>query len=318
MMQERLLSCGDPRTAGGFRGVRAWFGADATDLDLPAELSRSNSECLEALFALSPDSWLRRVPGRETFAWPGDVRWIVKRVVGGEPRDYWYERLRGRTRSPARREAENLQRLAADGLAVPRVLAWFEEPAARRHPRLAGRRGRSVLVMERARHTETLRGRLQRASPAERRAWLARLADYVTRLHKGGWYHRDLYLQHFVLVESEQAEEGRLVLLDVGRARREAAPRRRWFVKDLAALLHSAPACVTRSERLRFLRAWLLGLGSGLGSGIGARLGTTPRADGSEARPWVTAVTAKERRIAAHEPRLVDRTVPLQVERPPA
>ncbi|MGB0686346.1 MAG: hypothetical protein ACPGQD_09265, partial [Planctomycetota bacterium] len=33
--------------------------------------------------------------------------------------------------------------------------------------------------------------------------------------------------------------------------------RRRWFVKDLAALEHSAPATVTRADRLRFLLAYL-------------------------------------------------------------
>jgi len=277
------------------------------DLELPPELSRSNGACLEALFALAPEAWLRRVPGRETFGWPGDARWVVKRVVGGEPRDYWYERLRGPggARSPARREAENLEQLAADGFAVPRVLAWFEEPAARRHPGFAGRGGKSALVMERAPHVETLRGRLARSTAVERRRWLAQLARYVGRLHARGWYHRDLYLQHFVLVDSSGAsarDEAQLVLLDVGRARREPAPRRRWFVKDLAALLHSAPASVTRAERLRFLRAWLAALGP----------------DAGGARAWVAAVVAKERRLAAHAPRVIDRTVPLQAERPPA
>jgi tRNA A-37 threonylcarbamoyl transferase component Bud32 len=292
-MAERLLSCDRPELAGGFDSVHAWF---APDFEPPAELSRSYGECLAALFGLEPATWLRRVPGRETFAWPGQTRWIVKRFVGGEPRDFWYERLRGGTRSCARREAENLQQLAADGFAVPRALAWFEEAAACRHPRLAGRRGRSALVMERVPHTETLRGRLARASASELRSWNDRLAEYVVRLHAAGWYHRDLYLQHFVLVAEE------LALLDVGRARREANPRTRWFVKDLAALLHSAPDSLSRGERLRFLRAWLAGMGEG----------------GDATRSWAAAIGTKARQLAAHEPRLVDRTVPLQAERPPA
>ena len=85
--------------------------------------------------------------------------------------------------------------------------------------------------MERVPHAETLRGRLAGASATERRSWCERLVEYVARLHAAGWYHRDLYLQHFVL--AEQAQE--LALLDVGRARRETSPRTRWFVKDLGA-----------------------------------------------------------------------------------
>ncbi|MBW2282809.1 MAG: hypothetical protein JRG82_18920 [Deltaproteobacteria bacterium] len=266
------------------------------------ELSCSSGESLAALFALEPEAWLRRVPGRETFAWPGEARWIVKRFVGGEPRDFWYERLRGGSRSSARREAENLLRLTADGFAVPRALAWFDEAAARRHPRLAGSQGRSALVMEYVPHAETLRGRFAVSSAAEARAWLDRLVAYVTRLHAAGWYHRDLYLQHFVLRERAGSAAAELVLLDVGRARREVQPRARWFVKDLAALQHSAPAVVSRADRLRFLRAWLRGMGE----------------DAGELRSWAAAVVAKAQRIAAHEPRLVDRTVPLQAERPPA
>ena len=245
---------------------------------------------LEEIFALRPVGWLRRVPGRETFVWPGHPEWIVKRTTGGETRDFWYERLRGGARSAGRREAENLARLGADGLAVPRPLAWVEEERATRHPRTMGRTGRSALVMERVPHAETLRRRLGRSDPAERRRLSVLLLHFVARLHRLGWYHRDLYLQHFILSRSAEGGE-RLVLIDVGRARHEAVPRRRWMVKDLAGLLHSTPECVSLAERQRFLAGWLVRRGE----------------DGRAARhAWARAIAAKARRLASHRPRSVD------------
>lgn len=302
-MAERLIRCDDPELTGGYDLVRAWF---APEFVAPPELSSSTSAALAALFELEPDAWLRCMPGRETFAWPGRPEWIVKRFTGGEVRDFWYERVRGVVRSAGRREAENLRGLAADGFLVPRALAWLEEPAARRHPRLGGRNGRSALVMERVPHTETLRGRLTDCLTQEVYAWGARLVDTVARLHRSGWYHRDLYLQHFVLVAGPAGVHGvaeeELALLDVGRARREERPRRRWFVKDLAALWHSRPAGVSRSAGLRFLRGWLQALEQEPGA----------------TRGWAEDILAKSDRLAAHAPRHVDHIVQGQSERPPA
>jgi hypothetical protein len=81
------------------------------------------------------------------------------------------------------------------------------------------------------------------------------------------------------------------VLLDVGRARHQRSPRERWFVKDVAALLHSAPPAVGRRERLRFLARYLDGRGA---TDRGAR------------RAFAAAALRKARRIAGHRPRFVD------------
>ncbi len=235
---------------------------------------------LDGLFALRPAAWLRRVPGRETFAWPaggGDV--VVKRFLGDERRERWYERLRGRApRSPGRREGENLAALAADGLPVPRALAWFEDAAT----------GRSAVVMQHLDARAHLRGALDgpgraRGSDAAR-ACAAQLAEIVAALHGAGWFHRDLYLVHVLLAPGP-------VLIDVGRARRERRPRRRWFVKDLAALHVSAPPGIGAASRLRFLRDYL-------------RLRGLPGR--AERRAWVRAVLAKARRLERHVPRLRD------------
>lgn len=287
---------GDESSAStGAGGARGWL---APGIDGPQDLPASPRAALEHVFALAPSEWLRRIPGRETFAWPGRPRWIVKRTVGGEPRDYWYDRLRASARSPARREAENLAALAADGFPVPRVVAWFEEAGAARHPRLSGRNARSALIMERVEHEETLRQRLGRSGAEGARALVARLAQLVGRLHASGWYHRDLYLQHFVVTEGSPPG---LVLLDVGRARREAAPRRRWFVKDLAALWLSTPEGVSTAARRRFLGTWLTVVGK----------------DPGDARAWASDVLDKARRLAAHAPRKVDPRTSRRAYAPP-
>jgi len=205
---------------------------------------------------------LRSLPGRETLELGACVekrcteRWALSR------------------RSPGAIEYDNLRGLALDGIPVPRALSWSSE---RSGPLRLARR--SVVAMERIEHQETLRERLFRAAPGERRALGEKLLALVVRLHQAGWCHRDLYLQHFVL----RGEE--LVLLDVGRARRGRSLRARWFEKDLAALLHSCPRSVTPRERLRFLRAYLEA------RGIGPRAG------------WLAAILRREARMAAHRPK---------------
>ncbi len=204
---------------------------------------------------------LRSVPGRETLE-------LGPRVVKHST-ERW-----GLGRSPGAIEYENLRGLARDGIPVPRALSWS---AQRSGP--LGLARCSQVEMERIEHEDTLRERLARATPAERRALADRLLALVLRLHEAGWYHRDLYLQHFVL----RGEE--LVLLDVGRARHGRSVRARWFEKDLAALLHSTPRSVPVRERLRFLLRYLDA------RGIATR------------GAWLRAILRREQHMAAHRPR---------------
>ena len=94
-------------------------------------------------------------------------------------------------------------------------------------------------------------------SPATRRAIIEQLARIAGRMHGHDLFHRDLYLCHVFL--SERAD-GRVVLslIDLGRMIRAPRRRKRWIIKDLAALDYSSPRpLVTRADRLRFLYHYL-------------------------------------------------------------
>ena len=205
------------------------------------ELGIPSLERLKELLVSDPAEAWRRVPGRMTFPVGVDAAGapvaVAKRFEGDLPRDRWYEILRGRKRGPAQREYENLVGMARAGIAAPRALGWAATPSA------------SILLMEYVPHQETALDRLEAADAAERQGLVDRVMQLTARLHQQGWYHRDLYLQHFAL----RRGDGALVLLDLGRARRQARPRARWFHKDLGALLHSCPASLSPSERLRGL-----------------------------------------------------------------
>jgi len=85
---------------------------------------------------------------------------------------------------------------------------------------------------------------------------LDQLAELVARLHKAGFVHRDLYLCHIFI--TTDGGQDRLTLIDLQRVFRPRWRRRRWIIKDLAALNFSTPVDrVGRFERLRFLCRYL-------------------------------------------------------------
>ncbi len=234
---------------------------------------------LRAIFELDTGAALRAVRGRATLRWPEARDIVVKRYERGAWSDAWRDwRSRGGVRSFARREAENLVELRELGLPTPRALGWCGSDGWR------GVGRRSALWMEHVEHRASLRDELER-HPAAAERWCDELARLTARLHAAGWRHRDYYLQHWLV-----AERG-LVLIDVGRCERESGMRRRWFVKDLAALDMSCPARVGARMRLRFLARYLRAIG------IDGR---------AQKRRFAAEIRSKSRRMAAHEPRHVD------------
>ena len=87
---------------------------------------------LERVFALEPTRLLRRMPGRETFAWPEHGALVVKRYRAGRDARLARDRLRGagRRARPGAASGRTWWRSRADGFDVPRALAWAEERGA--------------------------------------------------------------------------------------------------------------------------------------------------------------------------------------------
>ncbi|MFT4542015.1 MAG: hypothetical protein ACI841_001329 [Planctomycetota bacterium] len=265
-----------------------------TSTESSAGSAQGLEKLLEELMGGTPARFLRRVPGRETFAsseLPGvPGGWIVKRFGRGPRADDWFERVRGAgVRPPARREFENLMALEQLGLPVPQAVLWGAQVSG----------DRSLVVMREIEHKSTLRDALAGNYPP---AGMESLLALVLGLHKSGWYHRDLYLQHFVIPHRQdggELERGgimprprELMLLDLGRCRKDAGARRRWFEKDIAALFHSCPQAVSRQTQLRFLSRYLDGRGLALGP-----------AGRPERREWARAIEKRRARMASHTPR---------------
>ena len=173
--------------------------------------------------------------------------------------------------SPAKREFNALLALKALGVPVPSPVAFIE------------RGKRSLLAMEQISSSATLREELAVASRAESKRLLGQLLGLVVSLHHSGWHHRDLYLHH-ILIDPL----GELRLIDLGRARRPLWVRRRWFAKDLAALLLWTPLEVSDQERLRFLARYMNEMEM-LGRG--------------ERRRFLFDVLLRRERMARHRPR---------------
>jgi tRNA A-37 threonylcarbamoyl transferase component Bud32 len=157
-----------------------------------------------------------------------------------------------RRRSFAAAEREAIERLAAAGINVPRVVACGEQWGL-----LLERR--SFLMTEEIRNAQSLERRLPPCFDGEpaperlraRRDFIRRLAEFIGRFHETGHRHRDLYLSHIFCSDS-----GEFCLIDLARASRPLL-QRRFQIKDLAQLHYSAPArLISRTDRLRFYRAY--------------------------------------------------------------
>lgn len=191
---------------------------------------------------------------------------------------------RGAT-SPARREWEMMLALRRSGFDVPEPVAFGEST------NVFGCPPRSFLLMREVAGVPLdrfLAGGFpdpRRVGPRRSRdAVLRDLSGMVRRFHATGFYHKDLYCCH--LIVTPDPRWGRPYFIDLQRVDHGQPPRRRWLVKDLAALHYSAPASVTRADRMRFLLNYLC----------------KSKLD-REAKAWVRAVAAKASRLGAHVPK---------------
>lgn len=79
------------------------------------------------------------------------------------------------------------------------------------------------------------------------------LADITRRMHGAGINHRDYYLCHILMDQTE-----RLYVIDLHRVNVRDKVGKRWMVKDLAALLFSSlEVPVTHGQRLAFYKRYM-------------------------------------------------------------
>ena len=190
-----------------------------------------------------------------------------------------------KSESPARHEWSALMALRRTGFDVPDPVAFGETPTP------WGRPPRSFVITSEV-PGPPLDALLADGYPdphglgerGARDAVLRDVAGMVRRFHAAGFYHKDLYPCH--LVVADDPRWGRPHFIDLERVERSHPPRRRWLVKDLAALHHGAPPTVTRTDRLRFLLLYL------------CKTRLDPRA-----KRCAREVIRKERALAAHVPR---------------
>ena len=88
------------------------------------------------------------------------------------------------------------------------------------------------------------------------------------------------------VIVADDPRWGRPYIVDLQRVEQRFPPRQRWLVKDLAALLHSLPPNVSRTDQLRFPMVYL------------GKLRVDPLV-----RRWAGEIAAKQQRMARHTPK---------------
>lgn len=157
--------------------------------------------------------------------------------------DNWFSRRRRiSTMDCDRIPAEILSRL---GINVPKTVAFgvqwqgvFEK--------------RSFIITEEVPNAESLEKKLPAPFFKNRKKFIENLAAFVSKFHKTGFRHRDLYLCHIFCDDA-----GKFTLIDLNRVFKPMIFGGKFLVKDLAQLYYSSPGSViTRSDRLRFYLAY--------------------------------------------------------------
>lgn len=97
----------------------------------------------------------------------------------------------------------------------------------------------------------------QAMPPVFKRALIERVATIARTMHGAGINHRDFYLAHFLMRDSDAATnnaDGPLYLIDLHRSQVRGQVPRRWRIKDLGGLYFStARFGMTRRDLLRFI-----------------------------------------------------------------
>jgi heptose I phosphotransferase len=250
------------------------------DPDCRDELSAAGLLSLEAIFARQDFEVVKaRLQQRQTMRCeaPSGRVYYVKRYNSPPGESFWAGLLARQFSSPAAREWAVLRRLERLGIAAPHPAACIEERNGKRVARAAlitaglpAEISLEKIILE------------QPLPPARRQRFARELGAILRAMHEGGVNHRDFYLVHIRV-----GEDDKLYVTDLNRADIRKRVTRRWRVKDVAALLHSAPAAVTATDKARFARAY-----------FGQQL--------REHKSFVRAVVRKSARMTAHTRKRVE------------
>lgn len=253
-------------------------------------LHRAGLDSLDALFAYQGGQSLSK-PGLDP--WRTRMR-VTLRDAGAEHTLYLkrFDHPPRRASREARRSGSGaaslagnewtwIERLTAAGIPCLQGVAFGEQLHRRREVHSA-----IVTAPSPGRSLETWCKEWTIADRAKIRSLIPQAAALSAKLHAAGFIHRDFYLSHLFFDPARPIERS-LCLIDLARVIRPTWRMRRWIVKDLAALNHSAPApLVTRADRVRWLRAYL---------GV-------PRL-GSDGKALAYRVIGKSARVAARDGR---------------
>ena len=181
-----------------------------TDFTASPWLHEHGHDSFDAIMNVRDGKMIRSVPGRSTVRLPLGNRVVyLKRY---EPEYYsWLDRLLHH--DEAEHEWKMIHALQRAGFNVPAPVAF-------------GRRGLRSFVM-----TEEIAGGVPADSIAPPLAAIGKLSR---QFHDAGFIHKDYYLCH-IFVAGEA-----LHFIDLQRVLGPGKFSRRWIVKDLAALAHSA------------------------------------------------------------------------------
>lgn len=212
----------------------------------PSEMRAFGS--LDATFALEGDFITKDPLSRVLRVTVDSTRYYVKRYTrpAKDPLRYWLGRPR------IRAEWENLLAFAQWDIPTARVVAHGLE-------RQLGRFVRGALVTEEIPNTTDLAQLAKSRDPRMSQAgWvnqcIRQVARIARRMHSHGFAHNDLHWRNLLFRE----DDGRVYLIDCPSGMHWPA----WLlhyrvVKDLASLDKSAKLVLRRTQRLRFLLAYL-------------------------------------------------------------
>jgi hypothetical protein len=247
-------------------------------------LTRNELDSFDKIMNVAFGSKMREVPGR-----------LTVRLDLGEGETFYLKRHtypNADAKKGGPREWKNILSLSAAGISCP-------EPVATGSGNMAGKPcsflitravpGMPLDAVLRSRYAHPI----AQHRIAEKRSLIQGLAAFARRFHGAGFHHKDFYIGH-MYVPTQGSPANQFYLIDLQRVDRAHFFRRRWIVKDLAAMNYSATVdFATACDRLRFLLGYL----------------DLPRLTPSSKR-LIRAILRKTERIRKHDLNLQKRNLP--------